>query len=202
MSESFPPEHYVPVVSFQVAGDPVGAGSKDAIPLGRWVHAGGQRVFKPITRPGGVPIVNVVDTTDKTGGPEWRQAIKDACERALDEAHELIDSPIAVRVTFFGSSPKNRYGTGKNADVLKDSADRLPHAAALSDGTKLARALEDSLNALCWRDDRRVCDLWWSRRFGVNPGARVDIYAAPATFAEIPGAVAELNHPDQAALAV
>lgn len=197
MSESWPPEHAVPLVSFEVAGNPRGAGSKDAIPLGRWRHLDGVKRFIPICRENGVPIVNVVDTSDKTGGPEWRAAIRQACTDALDSAHTLTDLPLAVRVTFYGASPKKRYGTGRNAEVLKETADRLPHHSDLPDGTKLARALEDALNTVCWTDDRRVCDLWLSRRFGLNPGARVDIYTLPERFCDVPGEHERVLAPDQ-----
>jgi Holliday junction resolvase RusA-like endonuclease len=201
MTEQWPPEHYETLVAFEVAGDPKGAGSKDAIPLGRWrVGEDGKRRFHPVFREGGVPVVNVVDTTDKTGGPEWRADIRQACVQALDRAHTLTDDPIAVRVIFYGSSPQSRYGTGRNAEKLKDSADRLPHKSALADGTKLARALEDALNAVLWTDDRRVCDLWWSRRFGRHAGARVEIFAAPARFCDIPGEYEQVQHPEQLAI--
>lgn len=187
MSESFPPEHAVELCAFEVSGDPKGAGSKDAIPLGRWgKDAKGQRRFFPVCRPSGVPIVNVVDSSGKAG-EEWREQVRAACAQALERGHELADGPIVVRVIFYGSSPKGRYGTGRNADELKEHADRLPHQSALPDGTKLARALEDALNGLLWTDDRRVCDLWWSRRFGRYPGARVEVWSVPARFSDVPG---------------
>lgn len=188
MAESWPPELCEPVCSFEVSGDPKGAGSKDAIPLGRWTNGPGGKYFKAILRDNGVPIVNVVDTSDKTGGPEWRAAIQAACMGMLSAAHELVDAPVAVRVTFFHPGPQGRYGTGRNAGVLKDSADRLPFRSELADGTKLARALEDALNGILWTDDRRVCDLWWSRRFGKHPGARVDVWRSPARFCDVPPA--------------
>jgi Holliday junction resolvase RusA-like endonuclease len=197
VTETWPPEHAEPLLSFEVAGEPKGAGSKNAIPLGRWRHVDGRRVFIPVTREGGVPIVNVVDTADDTGGKEWSEAIRAACAGALDAAHELYDGPIAVRVTFYSDGPKGRYGTGRNAEVLKPTADRLPHRAELADGTKLARRLEDALNGLCWTDDRRVCDMWWSRRFGRGPGARVDLYGMPARYCELPGELEAVTSPDQ-----
>jgi Holliday junction resolvase RusA-like endonuclease len=196
VSETWPPEHAQPLVSFEVAGDPKGAGSKDAIPLGRWTAEGGQRRFIPYTRDSGIPIVNVVDSSGKAG-TAWREEIRSACAQALDVAHELVDGPIAVRVIFYGESPKKRYGTGRNADTLKPNADRLPHQSDLPDGTKLARALEDALNGLLWVDDRRVCELWWSRKFGRGPGARVDVYGLPARFSDVPGELDAVTAPDQ-----
>lgn len=196
MAETWPPDHAELLVSFEVAGEPKGAGSKDAIPLGRWVTQDGHRRFKAVYRDGGVPMVNVVDTAGKAG-EEWSEAIRTGCARALDAAHEMFDGPIAVRVTFFGRSPKGRYGTGRNVERLKESADRLPHRSDLPDGTKLARRLEDALNGLCWTDDRRVCEMWWSRAFGRHPGARVDIYGLPARFCDVPGEREAAISPDQ-----
>lgn len=182
--EVWPPDGSVELAAFEIAGDPKGAGSKDAIPLGRWgKNAAGQRHFYPHCRESGIPIVNVVDSSGKDG-EAWRGEIRQACALVLDAGHELADGPLAVRVTFYGASPKSRYGTGRNAGVLKATADRLPHQSALPDGTKLARALEDALNGLLWSDDRRVCDLWWSRRFGEHPGARVAVWTQPAKFGD------------------
>ena len=176
MSETWPPADAELLVSFVVSGDPKGAGSKDAIALGKRV--GGR--FIPYCRKDGTPMVNVVDTSGKPG-KLWREAIAQAAMLALGEARELADGPLAVRATFYGASPKRRFGTGRNEGVLKATADRFPHQSDLPDGTKLARALEDALNSVAWADDRRVCDLWWSRRFGQDPGAVVDILALPVT---------------------
>lgn len=200
MNEAWPPEHAVALCAFEVAGEPKGAGSKDAIPLGRWGKGdGGQRRFFPICRESGVPIVNVVDSSGKAG-EEWRDEIRAACAAVLERGHELANGPIAVRVTFYGPSPKRRYGTGRNSETLKDNADRLPHQSDLPDGTKLARALEDALNGLLWVDDRRVCELWWSRRFGKNPGARVEVWELPARFCDVPGERDRVQQPDAISL--
>lgn len=178
--ETWPPAGAEPLVSFIVAGDPKGAGSKDAIPLGKRDRSGR---FHPFTRPDGTPMVNVVDSTGPAG-KAWRKAIKAAAVVALDHAQELADGPLAVRVTFYGARRKADFGTGRNAGVLKPGSDRYPHRSDLPDGTKLGRALEDALNAVVWTDDRRVCDMWWSRRFGDDPGAIVDIMAMPRAVTE------------------
>jgi Holliday junction resolvase RusA-like endonuclease len=112
----------------------------------------------------------------------------------------MFDGPVAIRVTFYGESPKGRYGTGRNAQRLKPAAHRLPHRSDLPDGTKLARRLEDALNGLCWTDDRRVCDMWWSRRFGQGAGARVDIYGMPARFSDVEAEAEAVEAPDTVAL--
>lgn len=173
--EAWPPADAEPLTSFVVAGEPRGAGSKDAIPLGKRI--GGR--FIPYCRADGTPIVNVVDSTGPLG-KAWRKLVKAAAVEALGVAQDLHDGPVAVRVTFYTAGPKARYGTGRNAGILKAGADRYPHRSELSDGTKLGRALEDALNGVVWTDDRRVCDMWWSRRFAPEgAGAVVDIFAMP-----------------------
>lgn len=179
-SELWPPDDSRLLVSFVVRGDPKPAGSKNAIPLGRRNEQG---VFVPYTRQDGTPIVNVQDSSG-TAGTNWRVDVRDAFEKAIDVAHELADGPLAVRVTFFAERPKGHYGSGKNAGVLKAGADRFPHQSRLPDGTKLARSLEDALNKICWTDDRRVVDMWWTRRFG-PAGAIVDIFTLPVAVGHV-----------------
>lgn len=174
MTECWPPQDAVPLVAFSVIGDPKPGGSKNAIPLGRRNAAG---VFVPYTRKDGTPLVNLQDSSG-TAGTNWRADIRAACAAALDHAHELADGPLAVRVTFSHPGPAGRYGSGRNAGVLKPTAARYPHASKLADGTKLARALEDALTSLLWVDDRRVVDMWWSRRFA-RAGASVEIFTLP-----------------------
>lgn len=195
MTECWPPQDAVLIVSFEVRGDPKPAGSKNAIPLGKRNAAG---EFVPFRAKDGRPLINVRDSSG-VPGENWRADIRAACVSALDEAHDLADGPLAVRVTFYGARPKGHCGTGRNAGVLKPSAARFPHESKLADGTKLARALEDALNLLCWKDDRRVVDLWWSRRFG-TPGAEVDIFALPLAIA--PSLLAEEDEPPLSLLAL
>jgi Holliday junction resolvase RusA-like endonuclease len=171
--EVFPPVDARLVVAFRVAGEPKPAGSKNAVPRGKRVNG----KFIPFTRADGTPVVAVLDSSGMAGR-NWRSDIRAACADALDAAHILVDGPLVVRATFFGSRRRGDYGTGRNAGQLKQSADLYPHRSRLADGTKLARLLEDALTAVCWTDDRRVVDLWWSRRFG-NPGAEVAIYELP-----------------------
>lgn len=179
MVESWPPAGAELLVSFHVQGKPVPAGSKNAVPLMRYDKDLGRRV--PILRDG-VPIVNQMDSSG-TRGTNWRADIRQCVADALEVAHELADGPLAVRTTFFISSPAARYGTGRNAGVLKPNAARYPHKSKLADGDKLSRALHDALTSVVWRDDSRVCECWWSRAYG-DDGARVDVFTLPEFVSE------------------
>ena len=175
--EIWPPEDAEPLVSFRVDGDPKPAGSKVSGVVTRWDDALKKRV--PVERPGGGYKTFTKDDSG-AAGTNWRADIRSACADALDAAHELVDGPLAVRVTFYWEEPKSHFGTGRNSGVRKESAARYPHSSRLADGTKLLRALEDALTKLLWTDDRRVCECWWSRAFG-KPGADVAIFTLPAT---------------------
>lgn len=170
--QAWPPEGVRLIGCFRVDGEPKGAGSKSAIPAGKRDATGR---FHPYTRPDGMPIVNVVDSSGAPG-KKWRKAVAAAFREVI--AAEPHDGPIAMRLTFSAERPAAQIGTGRNAGVVKASAPALPHASALADGTKLTRALEDALNEVAYTDDRRVCDLWWSRRYG-SPGVDVEIFAMP-----------------------
>jgi hypothetical protein len=73
----------------------------------------------------------------------WRQAVMDAALGAMGE-REAMDGPLEVHMTFYLPRPKDHYGTGRNAHVLKPSAP--PYPVKPPDCGKLARATEDALS--------------------------------------------------------
>jgi Holliday junction resolvase RusA-like endonuclease len=122
--------------------------------------AGSKRVFvNPKT---GKPIVT--DDAGK-GGKAWRQEVAGAAEKAMFEAGlRPLAGPIALLLTFYRPRPRSHYGTGKNAEVLKPSAPAYP--TTRPDTLKLARAVEDALTSIVYRDDAQIVDGYQHKRFG------------------------------------
>jgi len=101
---------------------------------------------------------------------EWRSVIA-ASAGTVWKDRPLIEGKVCLQLTFCFLRPKNHYGTGKNAKILKPSAPQ-DHLKA-PDLDKLARAVLDALTNVCYRDDNQVVELelfklWVTDRPGVQ----------------------------------
>jgi Holliday junction resolvase RusA-like endonuclease len=125
---------------------------------GRPVPQGSKTAF--VSKSTGRPIV--VDKDIRL--PHWRAKITSAAiEKGAEYMHTRpllyeampLAGAIGIRVTFVLTRPKNHYGTGKNAEVVKPSSPKYP--AAMPDIDKLLRAVFDALtDAQVWKDDGQV----------------------------------------------
>ena len=99
-------------------------------------------------------------------GP-WRQAVMWQTEN--DYLFPPIIDPVCVDIIFFFARPKSHYGTGKNADKLKDSAPEHCTSSSHGDIDKLCRSTLDGLavrsggNVI--RDDSQVVRLCAEKRY-------------------------------------
>lgn len=139
-------------LEFTVEGLPKPAGSKRGIP--------GQR------RDGSL-YANVVDDCKGTKG--WQAVISFFARQAY--RGEPLTGALSVSFTFFMPRPKGHFGTGKNAAVLKPSAPAF-HVVK-PDALKLARAAEDAMTGIVYRDDAQIVLEHISKAYG-SP-ARVEI---------------------------
>lgn len=138
------------MIRFTVIGDAKPAGSK--------------RAFTP----NGAKHPVIVDTSGKAG-KAWRQDVIHCATTAY--SGPLLDGPLEVSFTFYRERPKGHYRTGKNASLLRDVAPTFP--VTRPDALKLARAVEDALTGVLWRDDSQIVDEHLYKRYG-SP-ARVEI---------------------------
>jgi Holliday junction resolvase RusA-like endonuclease len=144
-------------VSIVVWGEAKPAGSKRAVPLGG---------KNPTGRWG------VVDD-NKQSGPWKRSVAQAAGEQYLGP---LLLGPLTVEIVFVQTRPKVHFGTGRNEGIVKDSAPAYP--AKKPDVLKLARAVEDALTGVVWRDDDQIVDERLAKRYGDR--ARVEIRVWPS----------------------
>lgn len=96
----------------------------------------------------------------------WRAAIAEAIITAGWHHDPILSGPVRVQLDFVMPRPASHYGTGRNADRLKDTApdwcDR-----AVGDLDKLCRAVLDAVTtAGAWRDDAQVVSLSATKRYG------------------------------------
>lgn len=105
----------------------------------------------------------------------WREDVKQAALRALDEAPEWQrDYPqVAAHIVFTLPRPRHHYRTGKFAHLLRDGA---PHLHGTKpDLDKLLRSVGDALTAAgVYVDDSRLVQVYAVKTYPVsvgNPGA-------------------------------
>lgn len=144
-------------ITFTVFGRPQQRGSKRAVLIPK---RGGGWAMK-----NGRPIVAAKDMNEKS--KDWMHAVAAAameCYRG-----ELLRGPVCLKVTFFFARPKSHFGTGRNANVLKESAP-LWHAQA-PDVDKLQRSVLDALTNVLWADDKLIADVH-ARKFWTTTASR------------------------------
>jgi len=141
-------------IRFNVAGLPIAQGSKRIVPTAQGPRAveGNEKKLKP-----------------------WRQEVAAAARAAANEVDIVFVGPVVVFVSFYFPRPKAHYGTGKNANVLKQGAPQWK--ATAPDIDKLVRSLLDGLTASgVVRDDAQVVAVTAKKMYG-SPGAWVTLRA-------------------------
>lgn len=164
------------VCEFRVDGHPETAGSKRAfVPTDK-------KTGQPYRDRGGRIIVNVVD--DNPDSKAWKTRVA-LHARQIWGARPPLTAPLFVEFIFFRESPASRYGTGKNANVIKRSAPAFP--GTRPDVLKLARAVEDAITGVVWVDDSQIVDERLSKRYGAREGVLIRIGTLPVTIADAYG---------------
>lgn len=114
----------------------------------------------------------VVDDNEKKGKP-WKANVAAA---AMDQyGGPLLTVALDVEMIFVVARRKGDYGTGRNAEVLKDNAPLQP--TVMPDVLKLARGVEDALTGVVWRDDALIVNESLQKRYGDRE--RVEIRIRP-----------------------
>lgn len=164
-----------PTLSFFVPGRPSTAGSKRAIPLrrkdGSWVK-----------RPSGAPVVVVVDDSGEEG-KAWRSCVRDSALAAFGDFRKLLEGPLSVVFTFHRIRPQGHLDR-----FARVKASAAPYPITRPDLLKLARAAEDALTSVVWRDDSQIVTELLLKRWSEREGVQIDIFSDPQGAALVPAA--------------
>lgn len=185
----------------EIPGDHVPAGSKRGTVV-RYKNEKGKWRIKTWFDKNGDQHANVnvsdVNATKLERRAKKIQAVVKMTAGSFGFAIPDKDVPLAVAVTFYRCRNKGHYGSGRNAEKLKDSAPAFPISAP--DCTKLWRGFEDALTGAVWHDDSRVAGQCISEEFverWEEPTTHFSLYALPATVAALrvfaPSEIAEGN---------
>jgi crossover junction endodeoxyribonuclease RusA len=86
----------------------------------------------------------------------WRAAVTAEAAAAMN-GREPLSGPVQMKVEFSFPRPKSHYGTGRNADAVKQGAPF--YVTRAPDVDKLARAVADALTGIVYRDDSQISHL-------------------------------------------
>lgn len=125
------------MISFTVAGIPAPQGSKTRT---RW----GVREDNPATKP-------------------WRSAVAWEATAAMKGIAQLA-GPVHLHAQFYFPRPKSHYGTGRNAEALKESAP--DYCSTTPDIDKLLRAIGDAITGIIVRNDSQIASLSARKLYG------------------------------------
>lgn len=155
-------------ITFFVPGKPATAGSKNAYPIR---NKQGQPVYSKKT---GRQVIAMVDACKQS--KPWRKEVQAAALRALSireysditqprlgDSFSLLTGPLRVTITFQLERPAGHYRTGKNAGQLHSWAPAFP--ITKPDALKMARAVEDALTGIIWKDDSQIVTEFLRKRF-------------------------------------
>jgi Holliday junction resolvase RusA-like endonuclease len=134
--------------------------------LGKPQPGGSKRAFRHTA----TGRIMVADANQKA--KPWQSVVAAAGHDAMG-GRGLLDGPLAVRIVFYSPRPAGHYGTGRNRSTLRPAAPVYP--TTRPDVLKLARAFEDALTGVCWRDDARIVDELLHKRYGEPARAEVEI---------------------------
>lgn len=114
-----------------------------------------------------------VALADATGanGKEWRATLSGVISQAWQSAP--LDDAVTLDLEFVLPRPKSHY-------TKKGLRPNAPHwHTSKPDRLKLARAVEDAMTGVVWRDDSLTVTGSTCKRYGERPGVRIVVLPAP-----------------------
>lgn len=123
-------------------------------------------------------VGNGVMVESSKGLKAWRDQLKVLAQQ--QRPPHPIAGPVEITLGFRFVRPKSHYFTGRRSDVLREDAPRWATTKNVGDGSKLQRAVEDSLVDACWLADDSLVARWvgekvWVDRHTGTPGVRITV---------------------------
>lgn len=143
------------MIRFTVLGRPQPGGSKRAFAL----RTGGQFTGR----------VAVADANPNV--KSWRAEVRHVARAAYEGP--LLTGPVEACFVFYKARPAAHFRTGRNSSLLRAAAPE--HPTSRPDALKLARAVEDALTGVIWRDDSQVVHLHAHKAFGEPERCEIEI---------------------------
>lgn len=154
--------------------------------FGHAAPAGSKRAFA--IKRAGVPTGQVAVVDANPRAKSWQREVRDIAREMMDaQGTSLLTGALEVDLAFYVARPKNHYGTGRNARIVKSSAPAFP--TGRPDALKLARGTEDACTGTVWVDDAQVVDLRVRKLYGTPERCEIVIRPALAVPESLPLAI-------------
>lgn len=126
----------------------------------------------------------VIVTDDSARSRPWKAQVADAAAQAMTGREPFSVEPLLLELTFWMPRPKGHLGAKGN---VRPSAPSAP--TVKPDLLKLARAVEDALTGVVYRDDAQItCEVL--QKAYTTAGARTEVRVVPVVGAEEANAAA------------
>lgn len=132
--------------------------------------AGSKRAFL-VGKKGGPKHIVVADDAKKSR--PWKSLVSQVAGDAMT-GRPLLEGPLSFHLRFLVPRPKGHYNS---KGELNAKGRRTPRPSTRPDLLKLARAVEDALTGIVYRDDAQVVDELLAKEYG-SP-ERVEIVVGP-----------------------
>jgi Holliday junction resolvase RusA-like endonuclease len=128
--------------------------------------------------------VIVVDANAKV--KPWRNLVASVAQQRFGLL--VLEGPLAVTFKFYVERPKGHYGTGANELHVRESAPARP--GVRPDVLKLARAVEDALTDILWRDDAQIVEEHIEKHYGLPQRVEIHVRQLEETVVQVEGQLA------------
>lgn len=117
--------------------------------------------------------VRMVESSDRVA--PWRADVRSKVEEVMRNggAEEPTSAAVVLSARFVFVRPKSHYGTGRNSELVKQSAPRLPMDSNRGDLDKLLRAVLDAMTGIAFADDGQVAQINAGKEWGNVAGAEL-----------------------------
>lgn len=141
--------------------------------------AGSKRAFVYRDRRDGKMRAAVTD--DNPESRSWKTTVTEYARHAMSKERwaVLFEEPLVVYIDFWLPRPRGHYGSGRNAGLLRAGAP--PRPAVKPDLLKLARAIEDALTGVVYRDDALIVEEHLSKRYTTGAASTVIVVTRAIT---------------------
>lgn len=150
--------------------------------------AGSKRAFA--LKKDGQYTGRVAVSDDAKGSKGWKRQVAQIVGEAI-RGQPIFEGALSVRFRFYVIRPKGHFGSGRNAAKIRGAAPIYP--TVRPDLLKLARAVEDAMSKVAYRDDSQIVTEHLEKHYGTPERVEIELAECEADAGEHERYSAELE---------